>query len=530
MNKQTSVLFAFAAATAIAVAPVSASADLLGTTVTESTSAVFESLAVQVKASQLMNSAEEVKVTTPTSKAGAELTAAGYDDKADDYKDKSLAAYDKASEYLDLANAAKSTTDRKNYTTAADNYEKTAYFYSVSADLYLSAQQKVLGSGASLTNFATSADKASDAGVRSLADAKVALTEAKAEVAHQNNTRDAIADANKVSTTVATTLGVTDAKNAITSLGASVGAKKDELLDLAEGYAAKAAASTGETKTTYAAVEKLYSQAALVATQSTTASTTAVSKFTNAVPENPVNPGDNLKWHMFQSNPDTALAVMKYNYAQFAMSAVRWQGIAQHVAQNPAGFLEGDRVQSDESYADGFRTSSVVAATESKDLMPLVSKYNDQIPTASAADADKWKQVSSYLVDIIVTYQEMGQSQYQIYTLLNLELGRTVQKASLIEKTAEVTSVLKAGEKKVVVDAEINSVEVKGKTQVDVYSTQPGEVVTITLSKAGSTTVTAKDTSDAAGLAEFNLSKSFVGFTATVKIDGKTVDSEKLAK
>jgi hypothetical protein len=477
-----------------------------------------------------MNSAEEVKVATPTTKAGAELTAAGYDDKADNYKDKSLAAYDKASEYLDLANDAKSSTDRKNYTTAADNYEKTAYFYSVSADLYLSAQQKVLSSGAALTSFATSADKVGNASVRSLTDAKVALTEAKAEVAHQNNTKEAIADANKVSTAVATNLGVTDAKNAINSLGASVETKKDELLYLSAGYAAKAAASTGETKTTYAEVGKLYSQAATVATQAKTASVTAVSKFTNAVPESPVNPGDDLKWHMFQSNPDTALAVMKYNYAQLAISAVRWQGIAQNVAQNPAGFLEGERNQSDESYADGFRTSSMVASSESKDLLPLVSRYNDQIPSAGAADADKWKQVSSYLVDIIVTYQEMGQAQYQIYTSLNLELGRTVQKASLIEKTAEVTSVLKVGEKKVVVDAEVDSTEVKGKTQVDVYSTQPGEVVSITLSKAGAKSVTLKDTSDEAGLAEFNLSKSYVGFTATVKIDGKTVDSEKLAK
>ena len=530
MNRKLSITTALIAATALAVSPLSASADLLGSTVKESNSAVFESLAVQVKASQLMNSAEEVKVTTPTTKAGAELTAAGYDDKADNYKDKSLSAYDKAAEYLDLAQDAKSSTDRKNYKTAADNYEKTAYFYSVSADLYLSAQQKVLGAGAAIKKDVTSADKVDNDKVRSLTDAKIALTEAKAEVAHQNNTKEAIADANKISTSVATSLGVTDAKNAIDSLGASVETKKEELLDLSAGYAAKAAASTGETKTTYAQVGKLYSQAATVATQAKTASATAVSKFTNAVPQSPENPGEELKWHMFHSNPDTALAVMKYNFAQLAMSAVRWQGIAQDVAQNPAVFLEGDRNQSIESYADGFRTSSMSVSSEAKILSPLVSKYNDQIPGASAADADKWKEVSSYLVDIIVTYQEMAQAQYQIYTSLNLELGRTVQKASLIEKTTEVTAVLKNGEKKVVVDAEVDSTEVKGKTQIDVYSTQPGEEVSITLSKAGVKSVTLKDTSDEAGLAEYNLSKSYVGFTATVKIDGKTVDSEKLAK
>ena len=531
MNRQPSLIINFVTATALAVAPLSASADLLGSTVTESSSAVFESLAVQVKASQLMNSAEEVKITAPTTKAAAELTASGFDDKADSYKDKSLAAFDQAAEYLDLANTAKSSADRTNYTAAADNYEKTAYFYSVSADLYLSAQQKVLGTGSDLKTFATSADKVDDAGVRSLADAKVALVEAKAEIAHQNNTQDAIADANKISTSVATELGVEDAKAAISALGASVQIKKDELLDLAAGYADKAAASTGETKTTYQAVEKLYNQAASVAGKSTTASATAVTRFTNAVPVAPENPGDNLKWHLFQSNPDTALAVMRYNFAQLAMSAVRWQGIAQDVAQNPAPYLDSNnRSETVEQYVRGFRTSSLSVSSESKDLVALVSRYNDQIPTASAEDAQKWSEVSSYLVDIIVTYQETAQAQYQIYNLLSMELGLSVQKASLITKSSEVTSVLKTGEKKVVVDGEINSTEVKGKTEVDVYTTQPGEVVTITLSKAGAKSVTLKDTTDEAGLAEYNLTKSYVGFTATVKIDGTTIDAEKLAK
>lgn len=530
MNRKHSSITTFVAATALLVAPLSASADLLGKTVVDSESAVFESLAVQVKASQLMNTAEEIKIAAPTTKAEAEVTAAGFDDKADDYKDKSLAAYDKAAEYLEKANDTVNSTTKTNYTKAADNYEKTAYFYSVSADLYLSAQQKVIGTASSLKSFATSADKVDNSSVRSLTDAKVALTEAKAEVAHQNNTKDAIADANKIPTSVATELGVSDAKNAITELGTSVEVKKEELLDLAAGYAAKAAASTGETKTTYASVEKLYKQAAAVAGSSVTASASAVTRFTNAVPVAPENPGVNLKWHIFQSNPDTALAVMKYNFAQLAMSAVRWQGVAQDVAQNPQKYIESDRAQSIQSYIDGFRTSSLSVATESKDLVALVSRYNDQIPSASEADVQKWKDASSYLVDIIVTYQETAQAQYQIYTLLSLELGNTVQKASLITKSTEVTSVLKTGEKKVVVDGEINSAEVKGKTQVDVYTTQPGEVVTITLAKAGATSVTLKDTTDESGLAEYNLSKSYVGFTATVKIDGKTVDAEKLAK
>ena len=515
---------------ALVASPLSSSADLLGETVSDAASANYESLAVQVKASQLMNTAEELKPAAPATKAAAELSAAAYDDKADDYKDKAAAAYSKAAEYLTLANTSTSPTEKADFVKAADNYEKTSYFYSVAADLYLAAQQKVLGAGSVLKTSATSSDKVGNASLRTLADAKVAATEAKVELAVQKNTKEAIADANSVSTTVATTQGVSDAKASLTALSANVETKKEELLSLAAGYSVKATASKGEIKKTYEAVVATYVEAAAIAATASTESVAAVSKFTNAVPEAPVNPGENLKWHQFHADPDVALAVMKYNFAQLSMSAVRWQGEAQNVANNPAPYLSSEgRSQPVSEYVDGFRTSSLTVTSEAGDLTVLIGRYNDEIPGASSENVEKWKSVSSYLADIIVTYQEIAQAQYQIYSLLTMQLGGVVKKASLVAKSTEVVAVLKAGEKKVAIGGEIQSSLVENKTQVDVYTSQPGESATITLAKAGAKTVTLKDTTDANGLAEFNLPKSYVGYTATVKLAGKTLDREAIS-
>jgi hypothetical protein len=478
-----------------------------------------------------MNTAEETKVVAPKTQAEASVATIGLDDKGDLAKDKADAALQKAADYLTLANEATTAKVRTDYTTASTNYEKTAYFYSVAADLYLVNQQKTAALAAKLPDAATSADKASLVNSRSLTDAQKAVTEAKAELGIQKNGSDAVIDANKLSLDYGTAAGLDQAIGSIEDLSAEAAAKKEVLAALSTNYAAKAAASTGATKTAYASAATSYSQAAAISDTVVQNATSASDKFNNAVPENPENPGDNLKWHMFQSNPDTAVAVMKYNFAQLAFSAIHWQTEAQNVALNTSSYLSGNNGQPVQQYIDGFRTSSMMVADGAKDLMVLVGRYYDEIPGATPENAAKWQLAASYLVDIIATYTEMQQSQYQIYLTLSAANGSTVKTAALVTATTEVKSVLKAGEKAVAVAGEVTAkVTAESTTEIDVYTTKPGEKVTITLSKAGAKSVTTTDVADASGLAEVMLPKSYLGYSASVSVAGKVVDKEAVTR
>jgi len=42
--------------------------------------------------------------------------------------------------------------------------------------------------------------------------------------------------------------------------------------------------------------------------------------------------------------------------------------------------------------------------------------------------------------------------------------------------------------------------------------------------------VTATDVSDQSGIAELKITKDYSGYTATVKVDGKVIDKEKVTK
>jgi hypothetical protein len=185
--------------------------------------------------------------------------------------------------------------------------------------------------------------------------------------------------------------------------------------------------------------------------------------------------------------------------------------------------------QSVGSYIDGFRTSSLQVSAESADLLALVAQYNALIPNATPEDADKWQQVSSYLVDIIATYTEVAQSQNEIYNQLSIANGSNIAKASLVAQTAEVKTVLKAGSKVVATAGELDATVRYGATEIAVYTTKPQDKVTVTLSKAGAKSVTVTDVSDDSGLAETKLAKSYAGYTATVTLDGKVIDKEAVA-
>jgi hypothetical protein len=297
-------------------------------------------------------------------------------------------------------------------------------------------------------------------------------------------------------------------------------------------YQAKAAsAKAGPIRDTYLAAVAQYSSASAITDTVALNSATATTKFQNAVPENPTNPGDNLKWHIFQSDPATALAVMKYNYAQFAFSAIHWQGMTQTIAQDTSYYLNpANHQETINEYVDGFRTSALQVSSESKDLLALVARYNDQIAGASDADAQTWTQVSSYLVDIITIYGEIAQSQYQIYQDLKEAQGAAALKASLVEQTPEAKTVLKVGEKVVAPAGELTAIGAAGVTEISVYTTDPTAKVTVTLAKTGAKTVTASDTSDASGLAEITLPKDYTGYTVSVTLDGKLIDKEKVTK
>lgn len=508
-----------------------AQAELLGETIVDTQSAIFESLATQVTASREMNTAEESKVVAPKTQADATVATIALDDKGDVAKDKADAALQKAADYLTLANLTSTAKVRADYTTASSNYEKTAYFYSVAADLYLVNQQKTAALAAKLPDAATSADKASVVSSRSLADAQKAVTEAKAELGIQKNGSDAVIDANNVSLDYGTAAGLDQAISSVENLSSEASSKKQILATLSTNYAAKAAASTGAIKTAYTAAATTYSQAAAVADTVVQNATSAWGKFTNAVPENPANPGDNLKWHMFQSNPDTAIAVMKYNFAQLSFSAIHWQTEAQNVALNTDSYLSGDRSQPLQEYIDGFRSSSMQVASEAKDLLTLVGRYYDEVPAATQEDAAKWQLAASYLVDIVATYTEVQQAQYQIYLTLSAANGSAVKTAALVTPNAEAKTVLKAGEKAVAVAGEVTAkVTAESTTEIDVYTTKPGEKVTITLSKAGAKSVTATDVADASGLAEVTLAKSYVEYNVSVSIAGKVIDKESVTR
>ncbi len=508
-----------------------AQAGSLGETIVDTQSAIYESLATQVTASRDMNTAEETKVVSPKTLAEATVASLALDDKGDLAKDKADAALQKAADYLTLANEATTAKVRADYTTASSNYEKTAYFYSVAADLYLFDQQKTAALAAKLPDAATSADKASVVSSRSLTDAQKGVTEAKAELGNQKNCIDAMADANQAQVQYATYSDMDRAYNTIHELYQTDSAKKESLLTLAANYTAKAAASTGSTKTAYTSATTTYRQAASAVDTVVLNSASAMDKYGNALPENPDNPGDNLKWHEFQSNPDTAVAVMKYNFAQLAFAAVHWQTEAQNVALNTDSYLSADHGETIQEYIDGFRTSSIQYADGAKDLLDLVGRYYDQVPAATQEAAAKWQLAASYLVDIVATYTEMQQSQYQIYLTLSAAHGSAVKTAALVTPTAEVKTVLKAGEKAVAVVGEVTAkVTAESTTEIDVYTTKPGEKVTITLSKAGAKSVTATDVADASGLAEVMLPKSYLGYSASVSVAGKVVDKEAVTR
>ena len=518
------------AAISLSLVAFPAHADLLGAPVTNAQNAVFESTASQVTASKVMNTAEEVKIVAPTTDAEAVVSVTTFDDSADSAKNKAVAALDKAAGYLDLANASSVASVKTQYTTAATNYQKSAYFYQVAADLYLAAEQKVATVAAKLPDKPTAEESAGNLATKTLADAKLAATEGKAALAIQQNTNQALNSAANFSTEIGTSESADQVAQNVELLDASIGAKKGYYADLRADYLAKAAATTGTIKATYTAAANSYGAASALSDVINQNAASASDKFANAVPENPVNPGDNLKWHMFQSNPDTALAVMKYNFAQLAFSALHWQAQASIVANDPEGWLmswSGD--QSVGSYIDGFRTSSLQVSAESADLLALVAQYNALIPNATSEDADKWQQVSSYLVDIIATYTEVAQSQNEIYNQLSIANGSNIAKASLVAQTAEVKTVLKAGSKVVATAGELDATVRYGATEIAVYTTKPQDKVTVTLSKAGAKSVTVTDVSDDSGLAETKLAKSYAGYTATVTLDGKVIDKEAVA-
>ena len=517
-------------AVAFAFASMPAQADLLGTAVDNATNAVFESTASQVTASKVMNTAEEVKVVAPTTDAEATVSITAFDDSSDTAKDKAVAALEKASAYVDLANSSSVAADKTKYTTAATNYQKSAYFYQVAADLYLSAEQKVATVAAKLPDKPTSEDSAANVATKSLADAKMATTEAKAALALQQNANQAVVEATSATLDLGSTQSADQVAANISSLGGSVTSNKVTYADLSANYMAKAAATSGATKTAYLAAANTYSQASTLTDNITAGATTASARFSNAVPENPANPGENLKWHIFQSDPDTALAVMKYNFSLLAFSAVRWNTQAAYVANDPAGYLSSlDLGSSLSSYIDNFRTSSLQVSSESANLLTLVGQYNAQIPNATPENAAKWQLVSSYLVDIIATYTETAQAQNEIYNQLSIASGSTVAKAALVTQSSEVKTVLKAGSKVVAPAGELDASTKAGVTSIEVYTTKPQDKVTITLSKAGAKTVTVTDVSDDSGLATATVNKSYAGYTATVTLDGKVIDKETVA-
>lgn len=532
MLKIAKTTVVLAASIALSLSTLPAHAELLGETITEPQSAVFESQATLVASSRFMNTAEEAKVVAPKTEAEATLSIAAFDDKADQAKDKSVAAYEKAASYLSMAQESTDVAVKGKYTTAADTYEKTGYFYSVAADLYLTAQQKTAALSAKLPDAKTAEDNAGNLKVKTLTDAKLALTEAKAEVATQKNASELSADASRSQTELGTTVGLTAAATNVSKLAVDVAAKREAITELIADYQAKAnSLPAGTTKSTYLDVVKTYGSALALTDVVVLNTESAASKFANAVPENPVNPGEQLKWHMFQADPDTALAVMKYNFAQLSFAPIRWEALAQSIAQDPTPYLDpANHQETITEYINGFRSSSLQGAAEAKDLLALVARYNDQIPTASDADAETWKQVSSYLVDIISIYNEMSQSQYQIYTTLSEASSKAPLKASLVDQSTEVKSVLKTGEKVVATAGEVDAKVLYGATEVTVFTTTPAEKVTITFTKTGAKTVTATDVSDQSGIAELKITKDYSGYTATVTVDGKVIDKEKVTK
>jgi len=529
MKNLNGFALALSASLVLSFGSVPAQAGILGQIVQDSQSASLEGQATLVTSSREMNSAEEVKVIAPTSDADAVLKIALLDNKADVAKDKSAAAYDKAAEYLTLAQDATDNTVKAKFVAAADTYEKTAYFYSVTSDLYLTAEQKTEVLAAKLPDSKTSAETATDLKVISLKDATLALTEAKAEVEVQKNAAQLVADASDSVLTVGTTNGLDQANETLEGLVTAVTEKKAAISELVTDYQGKAAASTGAIKQTYTAVVNQYKAAAAIATTSVSDGATASSRFINAVPENPTNPGENLKWHIFQSDPNTALAVMKYNYAQFAFSAIHWQGMAQSIAQNPDEYLNpANHQETITEYINGFRSSALQVSSEANDLRTLISKYNDQVAGASDADALTWSQVSSYLTDIVSIYDEISQSQYEIYTTLSAQKSIAVTKAYLVTETPEVKTVLKTGEKVVPLAGEVQAGGSTGETTMNVYTTAPGAKVSFVLSKPGTKSVTVNSVADSSGYAATTLAKDYTGYTVAVSVSGKLLDKEKV--
>ena len=527
MSKFPKVILSGLTAAAIVLTSLPAHAELLGAAVSDATNALFESTASQVTASKVMNTAEEVKVVSPTTDAEAIVSIAAFDDSSDSAKDKAVAALEKASAYLDLANSSAVSTDKTKYTSAATNYQKSAYFYQVAADLYLAAEQKVSVVAAKLPDKATSEDSATNLATKSLADAKLATTEAKAALALQQNANQAASEATSASLDLGSSQEASQVALNIDALGDAVTSNKSNYADLSAAYQAKASATSGATKTAYLAAANTYSEASTLTDSITASATTASARFNNAIPENPANPGENLKWHIFQSDPDTALAVMKYNFSVLAFSAVRWNTQAATIANDPAGYLASlDLGSSLSSYLDNFRTSSLQVSSEAADLMALVGRYNAQIPNATEENAAKWQLVSSYLVDIIATYTETSQAQFEIYDALSVASGSTVAKASLVSESSEVKTVLKAGSKVVATAGELTAIVKSGATEIDVYTSKPQDKVTVTLTKSGAKTVTVSDVSDDSGLATATINKSYAGYTATVTLDGKVIDKE----
>jgi hypothetical protein len=510
----------------------SAQAGLLGETVKESQSAYFESQATLVLSSRAMNIAEEVVIVAPTSAADATTKIASLDDKADLAKDKAATAYDKATEYLNLAQDSKTAAERNKFVSAADTYEKTAYFYSLTADLYLTAQQKTAALALKLPDTKSAKESAGNVEVRSFEDAKLALAESVAEVVVQKKANEIALDASKASLKVGTPAGVSQVSETVTELGNSVAANLEIIKDLVSDYQAKAAASpAGSTRDMYNSVVKQYKSASSIASKVAVSINSAKTKFANAIPENPVNPGDNLKWHIFQENPQTALAVMKYNFAQLAFSAIHWEGMAQSIAQDTDYFLNpANHQESITEYINGFRSSAMQVSLEAKDLRALVSKYNDLIATANDNDAKTWTQVSSYLTDIVTIYDEMAQSQYQIYTTLSKAQGTPTVETTFIEQNTEAKSVLTSGELVVAPAGELSASSSKGKTSIVVYTTAPSSNVSISLAKTKAKTVTSVAATDTEGVVRINLPKDYVGYTVSVSLNGKLVDKEKVTK
>lgn len=222
---------------------------------------------------------------------------------------------------------------------------------------------------------------------------------------------------------------------------------------------------------------------------------------------------------------------MKYNFAQLAFSAIRWQSELQNVISNPTPYLDqSTKTQDINEYIDGFRTSAMQVSIEANDLAKLLPQYSDLVPKASKQDAEKWIQVGSYLSDIIETYRDTAHSQSQIYTFLSVEKGSKIQEMSLIEKTKDVQTVIDAGGTVVALAGEIQSSQVGNKSKIEIFTTQPNEDAQIILSKPGKKNLVLKAETDAQGKVELELSKSYIGYTAKALVDGKLLDSEKLSK